>query len=66
MYYFFKAYCVGMALDHDNQMTSGIQGGVDATPYHKVFCQFYQEDFLSDENMPFSVAVRISLRHILV
>ena len=55
-----------MALDHDNQMTSGIQGGVDATPSHKVSCQFYQEEFLSGENMPFSVAVRISLRHILV
>ena len=40
-----------MALDHDNQMSLGIQGGVDATPSHKVFCQFYQEDFY--KNMPF-------------
>ena len=48
-----------MALDHDNQMSSGIQGGVDATLSHKVFPSFIKRIFY--QNMPFSVAVRISL-----
>ena len=53
-------YCVEMALDQDIQMTSGIQGGVDATPSHNVFCQFYQGVFFY-QYRPFSVAVHISL-----
>ena len=32
----------------DNQLISGIQGGVDATPSHKVSWEFYQEQFLSE------------------
>ena len=51
-----------MALDHDNQMSSGIQGGVDATPSHKVSCQFYQEDFLS-EHAIFSSCTHIPITH---
>jgi len=51
-----------MALDHDNQMTSDIQGGVDATPSHEVSCQFYREEFLS-EHAIFSSCTHIPKTH---
>ena len=51
-----------MALDHDNQMSSGIQGGVDATLSHKVFASFIKRIFLS-EHAIFSSCTHIPITH---